>query len=518
MKRILKSYSLVTRFAVVSLVAFVFIGAALALLLIGEIRRNQEEAGHRHARFVAHALLQPEVRWSDVSGTPLTPQRKTVLRDYVEDRVLSERVKRVKLWAPDGTIVYSDAGGLVDKRFPVEGELKAAFGGGVQKGVTDLREEENTYEKGFGPVLLETYVPLEIGTPDGRIDAVLEIYQEYEVIQARISRLSVVLGITLVAGLLTLYVLLLPILRRVARALSEQKLRVEEQAQRLSEHLDKERETVAELQELNRLKGEFIAVASHELRTPLTAIVGSLKMLQRPDVADDPGMRREFLETAGRQADHLHGLVETLLTTSRLEGGQVKVSPAAFSLRELLDEVLESSGAAPGRVRVFMPATLPPLWSDRPAVRQILVNLLDNALKFSPEESPVEIGAARMDDTVTLWVRDRGVGVAPEKLEQIFDRFFQVDSSATRTYQGFGLGLSLVKDLLDHVGGTIDVRSEPGEGSTFTVGLPLRCPKASGAAPAASDPRVAAMSAEEMPQAGSSQPRPERTAAGGATG
>jgi signal transduction histidine kinase len=126
------------------------------------------------------------------------------------------------------------------------------------------------------------------------------------------------------------------------------------------------------------------------------------------------------------------------------------------------------------------------LYTDRQLLSRVLQNLVDNALKYSPEEAPCELEARAEGDTLVFWVQDYGIGISPEELPKIFDRFYQVDSSSTRTFRGAGLGLSLVQDLLDHLGGQIDVVSRPGEGSRFTVRLPVRHPRA--LQPATADP------------------------------
>jgi two-component system sensor histidine kinase SenX3 len=104
----------------------------------------------------------------------------------------------------------------------------------------------------------------------------------------------------------------------------------------------------------------------------------------------------------------------------------------------------------------------------------VISNLIDNALKYSPDGSPVELGARSTDETVVVWIRDHGIGITPEQEQRIFERFYQGDSSTTRRFRGAGLGLSMVRDLLNHLGGTIELETEPGTGSTFTVRLPIR--------------------------------------------
>ncbi|MGZ4132973.1 MAG: sensor histidine kinase [Actinomycetota bacterium] len=247
-----------------------------------------------------------------------------------------------------------------------------------------------------------------------------------------------------------------------------------EQAERLEHLLRKESATVDQLRELNRMKGEFVAVVSHELRTPITAMIGYAKTLRQPQFADDTELREEFLERMERQGNRLVGLVENLLTTSRLESDQLSVSIGRVLFEDLCRETVEGLGADADRVVSKVPDDLPVMHTDRQLLGRVISNLLDNALKYSPEEASCELGARAERDQLVFWVSDHGIGIEPAELERIFERFYQVDSSTTRRFRGAGLGLSMVRDLVRHLGGTVTVDSTPGDGSTFTVRMPVK--------------------------------------------
>ncbi len=264
--------------------------------------------------------------------------------------------------------------------------------------------------------------------------------------------------------------------RVLADRLAEQNEVLTEQAARLEALLRKESATVDQLRELNRMKGEFIAVVSHELRTPITAMNGYAKTLRQPQFAEDPQLRDEFLERIERQGDRLVGLVENLLTTSRLENDQLSISIGRVLFEDLSRESVEGLGADAERVRVDVPDDLPVLHTDRQLLGRVLSNLLDNALKYSDEQATCELGARADEDELRFWVKDQGIGISPAEIDRIFERFYQVDSSATRRFRGAGLGLSMVRDLVRHLGGTVGVESQSGEGSTFTVRLPIHAP------------------------------------------
>jgi signal transduction histidine kinase len=262
--------------------------------------------------------------------------------------------------------------------------------------------------------------------------------------------------------------------RGLADRLAAQNAILADQAGKLEELLEKEHHTVGELRELNRMKGEFVAVVSHELRTPVTALIGYAKTLQQPEFAEDAGLRQEFLERMERQGDRLLRLVENLLTVSRIESRQLPVSVGRVLFEDLVQEVVEGLSTEADRVKVDVPDDLPILYTDRGLLGRVLSNLIDNALKYSPAGATCELGAGTDGDGVVFWVKDQGIGIPANELPKIFDRFYQIDSSSTRTFRGAGLGLSLVQDLLTHLGGTIEVDSEPEVGSTFTVRMPAR--------------------------------------------
>lgn len=264
--------------------------------------------------------------------------------------------------------------------------------------------------------------------------------------------------------------------RVLADRLAEQNELLAEQAGHLEKLLRKETATVDQLRELNRMKGEFVATVSHELRTPITALIGYAKTLRQPQFSEDAALREEFLERMERQGNRLVGLVENLLLTSRLENDQLSLSISRVLFEDLVREVVEGLGNDVDRIRVAIPDDLPVLHTDRQHLGRVLSNLLDNALKYSPDDAPVELRARTEGDDVTFWVTDHGVGIEPEFLVRIFERFYQVDSSPTRRFRGAGLGLSMVRELVQHLGGSVHVESVLGEGSTFTVRLPVEGP------------------------------------------
>jgi signal transduction histidine kinase len=473
---------LIGTFALASLLAFAAIGIAITVLTNRQVVRAQELDAQNHAEFVTRSLLEHELRSADLSK-PFHGKRYRAIDRFIRSRVLMDPVLRVKIWNRKGTIVYSDEPKLVGQGFPGEPDAEVQEGE-VESEVSDLSAPENEFEKHLATKLFETYVPLYTKHEPGSShpDAVVEVYQNYDSVEAVAAGLTRDRIITLGAGLVLLYVLLLPIvlgtsrrLRRQNQLLEDQASKLREQAMRLERLLSREQQAVAELRTLSQMKSDFVAVASHELRSPLTAILGYVKTLRRPEFETDQTARREFLAAIERQGERLLRLVNNLLTTALVENRAATVEISRFEVGPLAEEVKEGFHAG-SRIELSVPQDLPPLESDRVRVSEIMANLVDNALKYSPDEAQVEVGARALDGHIQFWVLDRGVGIAPEDVERIFDRFYQTDQSITRRFGGVGLGLHLVRELAVSLGGRVEVESAPGAGSTFTVTLPLSAP------------------------------------------
>jgi PAS domain S-box-containing protein len=227
----------------------------------------------------------------------------------------------------------------------------------------------------------------------------------------------------------------------------------------------------------SRLKSEFVATMSHELRTPLNIIIGYQDLLAEGAFGKPTTEQAEIFDRLQLKSRELLELVEATLDLSRIEGGRVRVELAEVVLPKLLAEIdAETRELRSGRPLTFSTEVAEDasrFLSDPTKLKVILKNLVANALKFTPEGA-VQVSAARISDTVEICVQDTGVGIDPAALEIVFEPFRQVDSSTTSTYGGVGLGLHIVRRLLDMLGGEIDVESRLGIGSSFRVRLPIK--------------------------------------------
>jgi signal transduction histidine kinase len=231
-----------------------------------------------------------------------------------------------------------------------------------------------------------------------------------------------------------------------------------------------------QLAELDRVKSEFFANVSHELRTPLTLILAPVQDLQRRVEARATTLR-EPLRIIEQSALRLLRLVNDLLDLIRFEQGDVKLDRLPVDLSRLLRSLVEQIGhlAKSQNLQLVndVPETSIVVLGDAPALERILINLLSNAVKFTNAGGEVRVSGRAEGDNAIIEVSDSGIGIDAETLPKIFDRFQQAESSSTRSRQGLGLGLALVKDLVERLDGQVSVASERGRGTTFTVTLPL---------------------------------------------
>jgi signal transduction histidine kinase len=242
-------------------------------------------------------------------------------------------------------------------------------------------------------------------------------------------------------------------------------------------------EKVSELQTANRLKSEFLATISHELRTPLNVIIGYVEMLAEGGAGALTPQQAEMLGAIRRYSKLQFDLITNVLDFSRLASGKISFHVERFALAPMLTEVQALHGARMRNPRLGLVLTVDPavpmLETDRIKLQEVVRNLVDNAVKFT-EQGKVEVTARPGDapGTVVIEVSDTGPGIRPEDLRYIFDPFHQVGESSTRRTGGVGLGLSIVKQLAEALGGSVSVSSRVGEGSTFRVELPCRLPQA----------------------------------------
>jgi signal transduction histidine kinase len=260
---------------------------------------------------------------------------------------------------------------------------------------------------------------------------------------------------------------------------AELERKVQEATAELAEQNELLRRQHIALEQASALKSQFLANMSHEFRTPLNAILGYTHMLLNGVSGAVSDSQRKSLQRIDSNSRHLLALINDILDITRIEAGRMPLNLVTFAIPELVDEVMaelepiikRSALTVTTRVR----GRLPRVRSDRQKVKQIVLNLLSNALKFTPVGSVTITAAYEVKSkAMVIAVTDTGVGIAAEDQAKVFEDFRQLDSSPTRGYGGTGLGLSICRRLSQMLGGTIDLKSGVGQGSTFALTLPMR--------------------------------------------
>lgn len=228
----------------------------------------------------------------------------------------------------------------------------------------------------------------------------------------------------------------------------------------------------------DKAKSLFLANMSHELRTPLNAIIGFSDMMrQRVFGPIQPDQYSPYVDAINKSGKHLLGLIEDVLDMSKVEGGAYALAARKIGFKGLIESILTPLRLRALEknvdVRIDVPDDLPPIRMDVPAAKQILVNILENAIKFTPSGGVVAVRAAAGVGGVVVTVRDTGVGISPEDLRRVTQPFTQIEREKNRQHEGLGLGLALAKALAEMQGGTLAITSQPGQGTAVTVAFPL---------------------------------------------
>nr|WP_253899827.1 ATP-binding protein [Corallococcus carmarthensis] len=269
------------------------------------------------------------------------------------------------------------------------------------------------------------------------------------------------------------------LLERVKEVSSELEARVQSATAELAEQNELLRRQAIQLEQASAAKSQFLANMSHEFRTPLNAILGYTNMLLQGVSGEMTPPQRRNLTRIDSNGRHLLEVINEILDITRIEAGRMPLHLSDFGIPELLQEVMAEMDPIIARskltVETQLDEGLPGVWSDRQKVKQIVLNLLSNALKFTHEGGVhVAVEYQNATGTVAISVKDTGIGIDVSNQEKIFEDFQQVDSSPTRAYGGTGLGLSICRRLAAMLGGRVSLLSAPGQGSTFTLHFPRR--------------------------------------------
>ncbi len=260
----------------------------------------------------------------------------------------------------------------------------------------------------------------------------------------------------------------------VYRLNAELQQRVDERTRELSQKAEALAAANEQLQELDRLKSEFVSLVSHELRAPLTNVHGAIELMEGGCPSLNPTCTRMFTIVAD-QIGRLGRMVDDVLNVSRIEAGGLTLAREPVDVVWIVDQVVDEFASRNTHHRFHRPdgSSRPRLWADPDRLHEVIANLMDNAVKYSPKNSGVMLAVDIQDQEAIVSVSDDGPGIPPEEQNRVFEKFHRLDSGDSKETYGYGLGLYLCRRLVEAMGGRIWVESESGRGATFRFALPV---------------------------------------------
>ncbi|MDA1128418.1 MAG: ATP-binding protein [Chloroflexi bacterium] len=463
--------NLVVQFSVVSFVVMATVAVILVIVLSNNIRSGavndlvDEAVGSSSARLLG--VLTPE----DLD-VPMTGERYDRFHEFVQSSIVSDRTARIKLWAGDGTVIYSTDPSQVGEQFPTKENLLKALqdGNGIEIKVPE--DPENELDRHLG-TLMEVYTPIVFPgttTPAGSF----EIYQYYGPTAARIDSMRRWLFGAIGLGFGTLYLGLVFIVWGGWRTINRQQTQLETFNSELeamvkdrTEELERAHEQLLDSQRLAAI-GELAGGVAHELRSPLSAIMNAVYYI-KGKLVDNGGSNgnnkvKEFLNVMDYEIEHSNEIITSMMDYARMPTHESE----PVNIQELVDESMTNSNYN-GAIMVSkeFDENLPAVSLDRAMVSKALRAMIENARESMPNGGTLKITAKQSGGYLVMDIKDSGHGIAPSELTKVFDPMF-----STRN-RGVGLGLPIAHQVMRWHGGSLEIVSAPGSGTTVTITLPL---------------------------------------------
>ncbi len=476
-------FKLTTGFLIVSTAIFVI----AAVVITQSARRNEEanliqvvsEQSSRDAQVIAGIVTGFAVSDEMGSGLGAPTESSSGLGNLAMTTFLqSSNIVRLSLFDVQGRVLWSSAGHLAPS-VAMDSAFRGAVGGqtvtSLSNGAEFVALDGTT---GTGDVT-STFLPL-LDASTQQPAQILEVAREVtgaldsRIESARSSMFRTVFG-TLGGSFIILFGLVLSadivIGRSRTRAVSHERALADEKI--VAHQLELENQ---HLRQLNEERDRFLSMVSHELRTPLTTIMGFTDVLRRRQEGAAKEKNQAHLDLMRRNGEHLNSLIEEMLEITRIEAGKFEVFKMDFDVDQLLDQVKDSAKmmlkSRDQSLVIESDLDGTELNGDRKRVMQVMLNLLSNSSKYSEKGTKITVKATERNGSVELSVTDQGKGIPEEECKQLFERFYRMDDEETRAQSGLGLGLSIVKAIVDAHHGSVDVQSELGVGTTMTISLP----------------------------------------------
>ncbi len=476
-------FKLTTGFLVISMAIFI----VAAIVITQTVRRSEEanlievvsEQSSRDAQVIA-GVVTGFAGSSEMNGEFGAPaESPTGLGNLAISTFLqSSNIVRLAVFDVEGNTLWSSSD-IKDPAMDMSEAFQEAVDGqtvtSLNKGV-EFMALDGTVGQGD---ITSTYLPL-IDISTERPTQILEVAREVtgtldtRIESAKSSMFRTVFG-TLGGSFIILFGVILSadivIGRSRTRAVSHERALADEKI--VAHQLELENQ---QLRQLNEERDRFLSMVSHELRTPLTTIMGFTDVLRRRQEGKSRERNQAHLDLMRRNGEHLNSLIEEMLEITRIEAGKFEVVRHRFEVAQLLEQVEDSARvmlkSKNQALNIESNVEDIQLYGDRKRVMQVLLNLLNNASKYSPPESVITLNVVHEDDSLRISVIDEGDGIPDAEHKHLFDRFYRMDDEATRSQSGLGLGLSIVQAIVDAHHGSIEVQSEIGLGTVMTVTFP----------------------------------------------
>lgn len=471
MKRLREN--LLVQFSVVSFVIMAAIAVVLAITLSNKIQSGALDTLAEEAIGASSGRILRIITPADFE-VPMTGARYDRFHEFVRSSIASDRTARIKLWAADGTVIYSNDPKGVGEKFPQNQSLLKALRGERAIGLKiPTVDPENIRERHLG-TLMEVYTPI-VFPGATKPQGVLEVYQYYLPTAQRIDELRRWLFLSVGAGFALLYGGLISIVwggwRTIVRQRSQVRSFNVELEKQVQERTVELREAQGRLVRAERLAaiGELSAGVAHELRNPLGAIKNAVYYIKGKlpgsDLVRDHPRVGEFLEIMGEEVESSNQIITDLMDFARVNPPNLSPTTLETVVENALSRIEINKNV--NVIKAFEPAFRRQVLVDSEQLRRAFANLIKNADEAMPEGGTLTISARAADGFVELQFRDTGHGISDADLPKIFDPLF------TTKPKGIGLGLAIVKQIIERHAGSISVTSKPGEGATFTIRLPV---------------------------------------------
>jgi len=437
------------RFGLLALVPIIALGIVLAQELNTDLQQRYLESARTSATLIAQAGIQPQLSEPDMT-TGLSQEQINEIDTRLHGASIGTEVRRIKVWNRDGKVIYSDNPALIGKTFEIDDDLKDALAGVPSASVTDGHDEENSGDNLPGP-LIQVYAPL---TFPGSVSAsgAFELYLPYAPVQAALDselhQLDFILGI----GLALFYAAMFPIVALADR------WRRRAEATAIA--------NVETQQRLNRLKSQFLIRISHQFRTALVGIEGFSEVIRDSESLDLDEVK-SFASDIHHDAERLDRAFSQMLTLDQMEAGRASLDSTSVDINELVMTVLAATheNSPDALTRAALNGEPAMVICDRARVEQLLMIIVDNAVKFSPAGSEVAVGVARRGGEVEVTVSDKGPGMPADDVPSA--------AGGANGSGDTGLGLPIAREIVRMHGGRLWFVSKPGQGTEVHFTLPV---------------------------------------------